>query len=160
MELLLIRHAKAEDHGHPMGDGERALTGKGRLQSEQVGVFLREAGLVPDLILSSPLVRARETAGIVAETSGADAPVLQEWLACGMTPEQALQELAACGAAGPRVAIVGHEPDFSSLVAHILGATRGRVRIKKASVVLLRIDPPRPGGMMEFNIWPKMLPER
>ncbi len=159
MELLLIRHAKAEDHGHPMGDGARALTEKGRLQSRKVGAFLGREGLVPDLILSSPLVRARETAEIVAESSGADAPVLQEWLACGMQAEEALVELAAYDSSCRRVAIVGHEPDFSGLVAHVLGSTVGWVRVKKASVILLRIDPPRSGGMMEFNIWPATLPE-
>jgi phosphohistidine phosphatase len=160
MELMLIRHAKAEDHGHPMGDGARALTEKGRMQSAKVGAFLEENGWVPDLILTSPLVRARETAEIVAETSGADAPVLQEWLACGMAPEEALQELAAYDTTCRRVAIVGHEPDFSSLIGHIMGSRHSWVRVKKASVILLRIDPPRPGGVMEFNIWPKMLPER
>ena len=160
MDLLLIRHAKAEDHGHPRGDGARALTEKGQAQSRKIGAFLARENLVPDLVLSSPLVRARETAEIVCSTAGADPPVIQNWLGCGMRPSEALAELAAFASSVRRVAMVGHEPDFSSLVESLLGTQQGYVRVKKASVILLRIDPPRPGGVMEFIIWPKMLPER
>ena len=79
MILLLIRHAKAEDFGSS-GDGSRALTAKGQLQSRQVGRFLKERDLLPDLVLHSPLVRARETAEIFCQTCGADAPVQEAWL--------------------------------------------------------------------------------
>jgi phosphohistidine phosphatase len=158
MDLLLIRHAKAEAHGHPQGDGARALIEKGRDQSRRVGEFLKNRGMVPDIVLTSPLARARETAEIVSEVSGADPPVLQDWLACGMEPSGALQELAAYATSCDRVAIVGHEPDFSGLVEYLLGTSRGFVRVKKASVVLLRINPPHRGGVMQFNIWPTMLP--
>ena len=67
MELLLIRHGKAEAHGHPQGDGARALVEKGHRQARLAGEFLVKHGLVPELVLSSPLVRARETAEGVAE---------------------------------------------------------------------------------------------
>ena len=159
MNLLLIRHGKAEDHGHPGGDGSRALTEKGRLQTRKVGRFLQAEGLVPDLVLHSPLVRARETAEIVAEVSGAGGLVQEGWLACGMYPEEALRELAAYTATMGTVAIVGHEPDFSGLVGYVLGAEGGYVRVKKASVILLTVEPPRRAGVLEFNVWPGMLPD-
>ena len=133
------------------------MTEKGLEQSRKVGVFLEQQGLVPDLVLSSPLVRARETAEVVCEASGADAPVLQNWLACGMRPDEALQELAAYNESCCRVAIVGHEPDFSSLAEHVLGVEGGWIRVKKASVIFLRVEPPSAGGSMEFNVWPAML---
>ena len=157
MELLLIRHGKAEDHGHPGGDGARDLIEKGREQSHKVGVFLKENDLVPDLALTSPLVRARTTAEIVCETAGADPPVVERWLACGMRPTVALGELAAYRDSCRRVAIFGHEPDFSMLTEHIIGADPGGVRVKKASVLLLSIDPPHREGALQFNIWPSQL---
>lgn len=159
MDLLLIRHAKAEAHGHPLGDGARALTEKGQSQSRKVGEFLVREELIPDLVLSSPLVRSRETAEIVCTAAGADPPVIQNWLGCGMQPTEALSELAAFATSARRIAIVGHEPDFSSLVEYLLGTEHGYVRVKKASVILLRINPPHPGGVMQFNVWPSMLPE-
>lgn len=159
MELLLIRHGKAEEHGHPFGDGARALTEKGHLQARKVGQFLRRQDLVPDLVLCSPLVRARETAELVCEEAGVDAPVVQEWLACGMDGEEALRELGAYAGTMETVAIVGHEPDFSSLLGHILGARQGYVQVKKASVILVRVQAPRAGGLLQFSIWPSMLPD-
>ena len=159
MQLLLIRHAKAEAHGHPLGDRARALTAKGQKQSRKVGTFLVREELVPDLVLCSPLARARETAEIVCGVTGADPPVIQDWLGCGMRPSEALGQLAVFAPSCPRVAIVGHEPDFSGLVEYLLGTRQGLFRVKKASVILLNVDPPHAGGGMEFNVWPSMLPE-
>ena len=157
MILLLIRHAKAEDFGSS-GDGSRALTAKGQLQSRQVGRFLKERDLLPDLVLHSPLVRARETAEIFCQTCGADAPVQEAWLSCGMRPEEALAELAVYNESMETVAIVGHEPDFSQLVGYLLGAERGYVQVKKASVIALSVQPPRKNGVLHFSVWPAMLP--
>lgn len=158
MELLLIRHGKAEGHGLPGGDGARALVEKGRLQARKVGRLLLEQDLVPDLVLTSPLTRARETAEILAEVSGASAPVQEAWLACGMRPEEAMQELSAYTETMGRVAIVGHEPDFSRLAGYVLGAEGGYVQVKKASVILLAVHPPQRAGVLQFNVWPGMLP--
>ena len=159
MELILVRHGKAEAHGHPRGDGARALTEKGHWQSRRVGRFLRSEELVPDLVLTSPLVRGRETAELLCEAAEVDPPVVQEWLACGMRPSEALRELAAYAETMETVVIVGHEPDFSRLVGHLLGAEAGYVRVKKASVIYLSIEPPRRGGILHFNLWPTQLPE-
>jgi phosphohistidine phosphatase len=159
MNLLLVRHGKAEAHGHPQGDGARALTAKGQMQSRKVGRFLCREELVPDLVLSSPLVRARETAELLCEEAGGGSPVIEEWLSCGMRPEEALGELAAYQGRLDTVALVGHEPDFSGLVGHVLGAEAGYVRVKKASVILLSVDPPRRSGVLQFSLWPSHLPE-
>ena len=160
MELLLIRHGKAEGHGLPGGDGRRDLVAKGEDQSRRVGAFLKKEDLVPDLCLTSPLVRARRTAEIVSEYAGCDGqPVVEAWLSCGMRAETALKELAAYRGACKRVALFGHEPDFSMLVEHLIEADPGTVRVKKASVILLTIDPPHDGGLLHFNIWPTQLPE-
>jgi len=118
MELLLIRHGKAESHG--FDDASRALTDKGRDQARRVGEFLEKNNLVPDVTLASPLVRARQTAEVFCQVSGAESPIIEPWLACGMRPSSAMRELQAYAEFG-RVAIVGHEPDFSYLAEWLLG---------------------------------------
>ncbi|MGC6464102.1 MAG: SixA phosphatase family protein [Akkermansiaceae bacterium] len=150
MNLLLIRHATADAHGLPGGDFPRALIEKGQDQARRVGKFLSRYELIPDLVLSSPVIRAKETAEILAE-EGCPAPTIEEWLACGMPPETALQELTAY-ARFKSVAIVGHEPDFSALVEHLLGANHYTVRVKKASVISIKVAPPRAKGILDFLI--------
>lgn len=149
MELLLIRHGKAEGHGG--NDGERALVEKGWKQSRAVGEFLAANKLLPDVVLTSPLVRARETAEGVSQ--GCDGPevIVQPWLACGMRPEEALAELVAFQELG-RVAIVGHEPDFSGLAESLLGGG-GSVEVRKASVILFGdVRPPRLVGRLRMLV--------
>lgn len=135
MNLLLIRHATADAHGLPGGDFVRNLIEKGEKQAHRVGSFLAEHDLIPDIVLTSPVLRAKETAEILAE-EGCPKPIVEPWLACGMRPEVALHELSAYQDF-KRVAIVGHEPDFSSLIEHILGAKSYSIRVKKTSIISL-----------------------
>lgn len=139
MELLVIRHAKAEAHGHPGGDAARALVAKGEAQAERIGRFLRVTERLPDIVLTSPLVRARQTAERLCASAEVPSPVVQPWLASGMDPETAVRELGAF-AAFDRVAIVGHEPDLSALIESLLGAAGGTVEVKKASVTGLEVQ--------------------
>jgi len=155
MELLVIRHAKAEDHGHPGGDAARALVAKGEEQAGRIGRFLLRIDRLPDVTLTSPLVRARQTAERLCGAAGLAAPVVQPWLACGMTPELATRELAAF-ARFDRVAIVGHEPDLSALVERLLGATGGSVEVKKASVTGLDLTGRGQRGRLLFHVPPSM----
>ncbi len=133
MQLLLIRHATAEDHGHPAGDSSRALVEKGQKQARRVANFLCEQDLIPDVLLTSPVLRAKETAEILAE-GGSPKPTIEPWLSCGMRPEEAVRELRAYREID-RVAIVGHEPDFSILVEFLIGANPGTIKVKKTSVL-------------------------
>ena len=137
MTLLLIRHATADAHGLPGGDFVRNLVEKGQDQSRHVGRFLKEHDLIPDLVLTSPVLRAKETADFLAE-EGCPKPIVEPWLACGMSPELALEELKAYSKF-QRVALVGHEPDFSSLAEHILGARPYTIRVKKTSLISLEL---------------------
>lgn len=150
MELLLIRHAKAESHAYD--DSARALTEKGKAQSRQVGEFLKKNDLVPELTLASPLVRARQTAEIFCQTAGAEAPAIESWLACGMRPSHAMSELKAYTEFS-RIAIVGHEPDFSYLAEWLLGSQTGGFHVSKASVILFsNVHPPAQGGYLEMMV--------
>ncbi len=156
MLLYLLRHAEAEPHR--ADDFSRHLTEKGVRQAEKVGEFLKDQGITPDLILTSPVIRARETALIVAKELDVIAPTEVPWLACGMNPDRGLSELAAY-AKLDSLMIVGHEPDFSVLVAHLLDlGSSTSVNISKAS--LTAIDLPRlvPGaGVLKFLLPVKLI---
>lgn len=121
--IWLVRHAEAED-GSP--DAKRPLTEKGERQSRTVGAALQRLGVEPDACVTSPKVRATETARLVCDALSLE-PVEDERLAGG--PFDA-HELAA--EFGEDVMLVGHEPDFSLAVHRMTGA---QVRLPKSSVV-------------------------
>jgi phosphohistidine phosphatase len=155
IELCLLRHAHAGDSMTWEGDDElRPLTDKGRRQAERLGRLLAAAGLVPDVVLASPLLRARETAEIVAEALGVVArlePQLGEMVDLA-TVEQILDD-----AGNPRrPLLVGHDPDFSALVSELVGAP---IAMRKGS--LARIDTERPlepgGGELRWLVPPDLL---
>ena len=111
MRLVLIRHAEAAS-GEP--DELRALTPAGHEQARRLGGKLRAEGLEPDAVLSSPLLRARETASGL----GLGAPEPHDALAPGATVEDVR---AAVEGRGEIVVVVGHQPDCSQ-IASALGA--------------------------------------
>ena len=154
MNLILLRHGKAEDK-HPDGDFPRALVEKGRKQARRAAKLLKEAGTLPDIVLTSPLVRARQTADEFCKTAGIPGPVIQSWLACGMSPETAMTELSAFRDF-KRVAIVGHEPDFSQLIEWILGAISSGIEVKKGAIACLEVTPPSRHGRLTCLIPPKL----
>ena len=155
MELILLRHGKAEGF-NPDGDASRALVEKGFRQSRKAGSLLLKLDRRPDVVLSSPRVRARQTAETFCEAAHMPGPVMQSWLDCGMDPETALSELAAF-ADFERVMIVGHEPDFSGLVEWVLGCSGSWVEVKKAALVGLEINPPASHSRLLYLVPVKMI---
>jgi phosphohistidine phosphatase len=121
--IWLLRHGDAAD-GSP--DSERPLTDKGRRQARAAGAALKAIGVRPAACLTSPKVRAAETARIACEQLGDVEPQLEPKLAGG--PFDA-EELAA--GLGDDVLLVGHDPDFSSAVQSLTGA---RVSMKKGGL--------------------------
>ena len=150
MLLYLLRHADAETPAP--SDEARALSEKGKAQAEKVGRFCEAHAMHLSLILTSPVRRAHETAQIVAAKMPAEMLVVP-WLACGMHPQAAVQELGAYRSQGS-VMMVGHEPDFSQLAAHLLGLpTNTSIHIRKGSLTLIEIDVLRAGaGRLEFSL--------
>jgi phosphohistidine phosphatase len=120
--IWLLRHGEAED-GSP--DAERKLTEKGEHQSRMAGAALKELGVDLDACLTSPKVRAADTARLACEELGVD-PQFEPKLAGG--PFDA-NELAA--GLGDNVMLVGHDPDFSMAVHTLTGA---QVRMKKGGL--------------------------
>jgi phosphohistidine phosphatase len=107
MRLLIVRHAEAAP-GSP--DELRPLTAAGRAEAARLGRHLRGEGLAPDAIVSSPLLRARET----ARALGFGEPEVDERLAPGASPVDVRD--AALGR-GDTVLVVGHQPDCGRAVA-------------------------------------------
>jgi phosphohistidine phosphatase len=154
MELILLRHGKAEDINIG-GDFTRELVEKGREQSRRAARLLKASKVLPEIVLTSPLIRARQTADEFCQTAEIPGAVIQGWLACGMSPETALAELAAFQDF-KRVAIVGHEPDFSQLISWVLGTSGAGIVVKKGSLTCLTLNPPSRHGSLVYMIPPKL----
>ena len=118
MRLYLCRHAKAAP-GEP--DATRELAPEGRDQARVLGELLAAREDPPVLVLSSPLVRARQTAEVLAELTGAPLRI-EERLAPGATAAALVAALA--GEPGP-VATVGHQPDCSEIAVALTGKDPG-----------------------------------
>ena len=156
VELYLLRHADAGDPlTWPGPDAERPLSGKGKRQAERLAGWLLASGFAPDAIVSSPYRRAVQTARRVAEGLGLEV-IVDERLAAHLdlaTVERLLTDLGS----PHRPVLVGHDPDFSALVASLC-ATRAAPVSKGA---LVRIDAPRPltpgGGTLRWLVPPDAL---
>jgi phosphohistidine phosphatase len=124
--IWLLRHGDAED-GAGKPDSERELTGKGRRQSADAGQALTKLGVTLEVCLSSPRVRARQTAELACEPYGIEVE-LDERLAGGP-----FDPLELAGGRG-EVLLVGHEPDFSDAVALVTGS---RLKMKKGGLAAI-----------------------
>lgn len=160
IELYLVRHAIAAERGPKYPDDRlRPLTPSGAKKFTESIPGLVAMNVVVDFVLTSPLVRARETAQI---------------LAAGLRPKPAMAESEALAPGGRfpatveaikthakrhrRLALVGHEPDLGELAAKLLGA-RGLIEFKKGAVCLIEVDGATPAGpgTLRWMLTPKAL---
>lgn len=121
-ELLILRHAKSDWHSNATSDFDRPLAKRGKTDAPKVGAWLYREGLVPDVVVSSPAERARQTASKVckcldikkkqimwdAAIYEADVPTL-------------LQVLARCPDQATLVLLIGHNPGLEQLLLHLVG---------------------------------------
>lgn len=142
-DLFLLRHADANTESET--DDGRRLSEKGIGQAKKVARFIAEQELQPELIVCSPVRRAHETARIISDHLEIEL-ITEGWLACGMHPEAGANELRGYDRF-ESVMIVGHEPDFSRLIAHLIGlADAEQIRIRKASLTHLQVAAFIPSG--------------
>lgn len=114
MQLYLVRHADATP-GDP--DELRSLSGEGREQARRLGERLKAEEVQPDIVVTSPLLRARETGAALARATGSEAET-DERLAPGATPDDVKEAVAG---RGERVVVVGHQPDCGRVAAALTG---------------------------------------
>lgn len=141
MELYFLRHGPAGSMSwHGDDDSQRPLTAEGRDVVARVADGLAGMKLDVDRIVSSPYVRAAETAELIAKRLGvSDSLRADDRLAAGMDlPE--LREVLRDHGDGRSLMLVGHEPDFSTLVGELTGGSR--VRLKKAGIARVDVDGP------------------
>lgn len=158
MRLLIIRHAVAVPRGAPdMEDDERPLTAKGRKRFRAAARGLAAVLERPDALLSSPLPRARQTADIAAKAWG-KVSVTETPALAGGTFENLAVALAAYGPKDT-VAVVGHEPDLSELLARLLGTPHAdRLTFRKGGAALVNVPGPlQEGGTLVWFVTPRLL---
>jgi phosphohistidine phosphatase len=159
MRVYFLRHGKADRSQWDGEDYARPLTAEGEEAMRREAKALRAMDLSPDLIVTSPLARARRTAEIVADELGTGGRLVEDArLAPGFDVRRLEQLLAAHGPA-ESVMVVGHEPDLSSTVAELIGG--GDVVMKKGG--LARVDVTAPvagGGQLVWLLTPPLLGSR
>jgi phosphohistidine phosphatase len=147
IELYLVRHAIAAERGPAYPDDRlRPLTPEGRRRFKTAVRGLVAAGLELDLILTSPLTRAEETAAILAAGFSRRVPVdVLDALAPGGKPAAIVDAVARLARRHRRLALVGHDPDLGELAARLLAA-RGAVEFRKGAVCAIDVNSATPGG--------------
>ena len=147
IELYLVRHGLAAERGPKYPDDRlRPLTPAGvkRFASSVPGLL--ELGVVIDLVLTSPLERARDTATLLAAGLKPKPAIVEvESLAPGGRHQAIAEAIKTHSKRHRRLALVGHEPDLGELAARLLGA-RGTVQFRKGAVCAIDVDGATPGG--------------
>ncbi|HEY4184950.1 MAG TPA: phosphohistidine phosphatase SixA [Polyangia bacterium] len=145
MDVTVIRHGTAEDRAP--SDAERALTATGQAEAARAGERVAQTAPPPDLIVSSPYLRARQTADAVAARVGLAGQVeLDEALVPEASPE-GVRELLSRLTARHHVVLVAHEPILSAVCGLLLG--RSVHGLRRAEILSMQSgDGPdvRPGG--------------
>ncbi len=160
MRLYLFRHATAAPHGSSAQDASRPLTKEGHEEALGVARGLKRLDLGITLVLTSPLVRARETAQHAAILLGTKVE-LRELDALQPEIEPRHTSLALRPFAGhERVLCVGHEPHLSAWIGELVSGSGMRCQMKKAGVACLeigRVPPPTGGSTLRWLMTPKQL---
>ncbi len=151
-QLYLVRHAVAEERGEAWPDDtKRPLTERGMTRMRRAVRGLVSLGVEIDVVLTSPLVRARQTAEILAGGFDPRPPVVNvEALAPGATWQALASELAK-QTRRERIALVGHEPGIGELAAQLIGA-RQPIEFKKGAICRIDVEalPPTAAGSLRW----------
>lgn len=159
VELYLVRHAIAAARGDEFpDDSKRPLTSQGIARFKKEAKALDALGVSVAVVLTSPLLRTRQTADILADTlSSRPSVVATDALAPAGTSAAVFEEIARHAKKGS-LALVGHEPDIGELAARLIGA-RTPLSFKKGAVCRIDIEvlPPKGTGALRWFLPPRML---
>jgi len=155
VDLYILRHGKAEPCDCGAKDAERKLTGKGREEITLVAQWMASRGIKFNLIATSPLKRAYETAGIIAASRGVKNRItVWDTLAPGGAIDDICHEISRCEETAT-VLIVGHEPTCSQLTSRIIfGSESAGIVMSKGGLVKIRnySFQRRPSGELQWLI--------
>jgi len=159
LELYLVRHAIAAERGEEYpDDSKRPLTSQGMSRFRKEARALDALGMSVAVVLTSPLVRTRQTADILAgHLSGGPPVVATDALAPAGTAAAVYHELARHAKKGS-IALVGHEPNIGELAARLIGS-RTPLEFKKGAVCCIDLEglPPKAIGSLRWFLPPRML---
>ncbi|MEP7352910.1 MAG: histidine phosphatase family protein [Acidobacteriota bacterium] len=161
MRLWILRHGVAEPLLPDNLDFERTLTLAGKQELALVLKAAKRLGIDPNVLLTSPLRRAKETAEIALGVLPCPAAVETPTLIPNAAPERAWAEIAKYGVEA-RVLVVGHQPNLGKLIAYVLGCDLS-LDLKKAGLVCLeatqpsgKSGPPK-NGVLRWALTPKVI---
>jgi phosphohistidine phosphatase len=166
MDLYLLRHAIAVSQAEAgvNHDSDRPLSSEGESRMRQAAKGMKTMGLAVDLILSSPLLRAQQTARIAAEDLGAKKPAvhLTPSLEPDEPPQKFVKELHQWPGGPPSAVLaVGHEPHLSGLISFLVAGDRDRITVtmKKGGLCRLTLESLKAerGARLEWLLAPRHL---
>lgn len=162
MDLFILRHGEAGQRvSAGRGDFQRSLTTAGQKEVSDIATSLKDLGIKLDIVISSPLKRAHQTASIVAKTFKIEKK-MQDW--AELSPEgnrldlyNKLLQLKQQSS----VLVVGHEPYLSEMISEMIfeGNNGGRIDLKKTGLARIRIvsSTPKFQGELRWLLTPKLL---
>ena len=158
MELYLLRHGIAEDQSPTNQDADRALTNAGIARLRDVLTTASKAGVAPSLILSSPYVRARQTAELACEILKVEQPIVETHALTPMAhPSEAWDEIRALRRE-PSIMLASHEPLMGQLLGFLLGAVNLQVDFKKGAIAHVELASfgPAPRAVLKWFLTAKL----
>lgn len=139
MQIYLLRHGEAASQGYD--DISRPLSTRGEEEAQCAAAFLKSLNIIPDVIFSSPLARAVQTAEIVSRVLNVNQIRKTEHLAAVSNPHNIIEELNKLSVG--TVLCVGHEPHLSTLISILItGSQTARIEVKKGALACLDTTQP------------------
>jgi len=158
LQIYLLRHGIAEDAPAGKRDADRALTVEGKKKLRGILKRAEEAGVAPGLILSSPYVRALQTAEMARAALSPQAMIARtQALTPEAQPEDAWEEIRL-HSDQPQILCASHEPLCGRLAAHLLKCPALEIDFKKGAIVRIDVENsgPRPRGVLKWMLAPKL----
>lgn len=160
MKIYLLRHGIATEREDPARDSERPLTSKGRQEMEGIAAALKKLKVKPDLILSSPYLRADQTARIVAKEFNLEKSLKHTDLLVPEANPEALIEAIGREYQVDELALVGHYPNMGLLLEAFLGLNMdSQIVLKKGGLCCLSVDDihAKPPAALDWLLTPGLM---
>ncbi len=161
--LLLLRHAKSSWRDEALSDFDRPLNERGKKAAHAIGRYIRKHKMMPDLVLSSPAVRARETTGIITTTAKLTAEIRYDQRIYEADPPRLVQVLSQIENNFCSVLLVGHNPGIEELISLLTGSSQHMPTAALAKIRLEGADDwseiSQAKAILELTIKPKDITE-